>query len=85
MIRHAAFTSQSDLNRALPTSSALRLDQAHAALVSLRGEERRLERLGLDDALRRCREQLRYWEFLSALFTLQAVPPRRVPRMHRSH
>jgi hypothetical protein len=85
MTRHAAFTAQSDRNRTLPSSPALRLDQTHAALVSLREEERRLERLGLDEALRRCREQLRYWEFLSALFTLQPEPQRRAHRMHPGH
>ena len=84
MNRQAALTSQSDVNRTLPASSAQRLDQAHAALASLREEERRLERLGLEDVLRRCREQLRYWEFLSALFTLEAEPRHRARRMQRS-
>ena len=84
MNRHAALTSCSDLSRASPSTTALRVDQAHAALASLRGEERRLERLGLEEALRRCREQLRYWEFLSALFALPAAPRSRVPRTHGS-
>jgi len=78
MNRHAALTPRSDLRRAIPSTTALRVDQAYAALVSLRQEERRLERLGLDEALRRCREQLRYWEFLSALFALPAAPRSRV-------
>jgi hypothetical protein len=80
--RHAAFTSRSDLRRTIPSSAALRTDQACAALASLREEERRLERLGLDEALGRCREQLRYWEFLSALFALPAAPRSRVLGTH---
>jgi hypothetical protein len=82
--RHAAFTPRSDLHRAIPPTAALRVDQACAALASLRQEERRLQRLGLDEALRRCREQLRYWEFLSALFALPAESRSRVPRTHGS-
>ena len=85
MNRHAAVTPRSDLRRALPPTAALRLDEAHAALASLREEERRLKRLGLDEALRRCREQLRYWEFLSALFALPAASRYRVRRTHGSH
>ena len=44
-------------------------DRIHAALASLRHEERRLERLGLETPLARCRAQRRYWEFLPALFS----------------
>ena len=84
MNRHAAFTPRSDLRRAIPPTAALRVDQAYAALASLREEERRLERLGLEEALCRCREQLRYWEFLAALFALPAAPRSRVPRTHGS-
>jgi hypothetical protein len=40
--------------------------------------------MGLEVALRRCREQLRYWEFLSALFSLPAEPRSRVPRTQGS-
>lgn len=86
MSRHAAVTPRSDPNRPMPASRARRLDEAHAALASLREEERRLERLGLDGALRGCREQLRYWEFLAALFALEPLSPRhgaaRVDRVH---
>ena len=84
MNRHPALTSCSDLRRAMPSTTALRVDQAHTALTSLREEERRLERLGLEEALRRCREQLRYWEFLSALFALPAAPRSRAPWTHGS-
>lgn len=85
MNRHAVLTSRSDPHRAMPDTAGLRLDQAHAALASLREEERRLERLGLEEALRGCREQLRYWEFLSALFSLPASPRIRALRTHGSH
>jgi len=83
--RHVALTPRSDLHRAMPSTAGLRLDQAHAALASLREEERRLERLGLEVALRNCREQLRYWEFLSALFSLPAAPRTHALRTLGSH
>jgi hypothetical protein len=63
----------------MPASVAARLDEAHAALASLQREERRLERLGLAEAVRRCRAQRRYWEFLAALFSL---PPGVSGRSH---
>ena len=49
----------------IPAGSGARFDRIHAALASLRHEERRLERLGLETPL----AQRRYWEFLSALFS----------------
>jgi len=85
MSRHAAFTPTSDLHRAMPETAHARLDRTHAALASLREEERRLERLGFGEALRRCREQLRYWEFLAALFSLPASTSRPSHRTHGSH
>lgn len=75
MNRSAALTPRSDLHRTMPVSVAGRLDEAHAALASLRREERRLERLGLAEAVRRCRAQRRYWEFLAALFSLPGAAP----------
>jgi hypothetical protein len=83
--RPPAFTSSSDLHRVMPASAASRLDGAHAALASLREEERRLERLGLLEPLRRCREQLRYWEFLAAIFSLQGMSPKHARPSGRSH
>jgi hypothetical protein len=85
MSRPTAFTFSSDLHRLMPASAASRLDGAHAALVSLREEERRLERLGLVEALRRCREQLRYWEFLAAIFSLQGMSSKHARLSSRSH
>ena len=85
MSRHAAVVSHSDPHRPMPASRTRRLDEAHAALASLREEERRLRRLGLEEALRGCREQLRYWEFLAAIFSLEPEPaghPRRASRGH---
>ncbi len=84
MSRHAAVTSRSDTHRPMPASRATRLDEAHAALASLREEERRLERLGLEGALRGCREQLRYWEFLAALFALEPLAPAHGPGAPRA-
>ena len=63
-------TLVSDVERMMPAGAGARLDNVHAALASLRAEERRLLRLGLEAPLRRCREQKRYWEFLAALFAL---------------
>jgi len=84
MNRRAALTPGTDPRRAMPPTPALRLDEAHAALAALREEERRLLRLGLDEALSRCREQLRYWEFLSALFSLPPAPRGRAQHLHAS-
>jgi hypothetical protein len=58
----------------MPDGPGARLDRIHAAVASLAGEERRLERLGLTGAARRCREQRRYWEFLAAVFALEPEP-----------
>jgi hypothetical protein len=67
---HAPLTPSSDLARTVPADAAARQDAITAAVVSLRGEQRRLERLGLELPLARCHQQLRYWEFLGALFAL---------------
>jgi hypothetical protein len=78
-------TPRSDAARRMPDSAAGRFDDAQAALASLREEERRLRRLGFREALSRCREQLRYWEFLAALFSLPALPDGRPRAMRRGH
>jgi hypothetical protein len=69
----------------MPSSTGARLDEARAALASLRAEERRLQRLGLGEPLRRCREQLRYWEFLAAVFSLEKAPRKRLRRAGGGH
>src|SRR5262249_10137508 len=60
----------SDRARPMPTSSAARHDDITAVLDALRGEQRRLERLGLELPLARCHEEIRYWGFLAALHSL---------------
>ena len=68
-MRCGALTPCADPALEIPTGSGARHDRIHVALASLRNEERRLERLGLETPLVRCRAQRRYWEFLSALFS----------------
>ena len=65
-------TASADLARELPADPAERLDRISAAIASLREERRRCERLGLETPIARCEAQLRYWEFLGGLFTLEA-------------
>lgn len=60
-------TAASDPRRAMPAAETAQLDAARAALASLEGERRRLERLGLETPLQRCHSQLRYWGFVAGL------------------
>ena len=71
MKRLEALTASADLSGEIPAGEAARLDRIRIALRSLRQEEARLRRLGLERPLVRCRETLRYWQFLEAVF---AVP-----------
>ena len=64
-------TAAADTARAIPAGAGARLDAAHAALVSLRDEQRRLERLGFETPLARCHQQLRFWSFVSAVCSLE--------------
>jgi hypothetical protein len=48
----------------------MRLDRIESAIRSLASEHRRLSRLGLAGAAERCRQQLRYWEFIATLFSM---------------
>lgn len=73
-MRRAPLTVSSDPRAAMPEGAGARLDRIHAAVASLAAEERRLTRLGLGEAVRRCREQRRYWEFLAAVFALEPEP-----------
>ena len=68
-----------DRSRAIPAHPGARLDRIRAAIAGLREQERRLERLGLDEALGRTRRERRYWEFLEALFSLPGPCPRLRP------
>lgn len=63
-------TRGSDRARPMPASSAARHDDIAAVLGALRGEQRRLERLGLELPLAQCHEEIRYWGFLAALHSL---------------
>jgi hypothetical protein len=79
------FTHAADPSRPMPGRAGERLDGVTAAIASLDAEERRLARLGLDDAARACRQQRRYWQFLGALFSIPQSPApalarRREPR-----
>ncbi len=60
----------------MPDHSGTRLDRVEAAIHSLQGESRRLDRLGLDRSAAECRGQLRYWQFVRALFSLESTLPR---------
>lgn len=64
------FLASADLSGAIPDREAARLDRIVAAMASLSAEARRLERLGLSQPLAECRRQLRYWNFLFAIFSI---------------
>lgn len=70
MSANAPMTASADRARALPATAAARLDAASRAVTSLREEQRRLERLGLELPLARCHEQLRFWNFVHAVCSL---------------
>ena len=65
-------TSAADPRRTMPEGAGARMDQARAAVASLRAEQRRLSRLGLETPLSRCHDQLRYWQFVAGLVSLDA-------------
>ena len=68
-------TAASDRARPMPQAAAERLDAIGAALATLDGEQRRLERLGFELPLARCHQERRYWEFLRALHQVAAGEP----------
>jgi hypothetical protein len=72
MTLHRSFSPSADLTADVPAHPGARLDRVDAAIRSLVQEARRLERLGLRHALTDCRRQLRYWQFLRALFSLES-------------
>jgi len=75
----APLTASANPRREMPSGEGSRRDRIDMALASLAGEVRRLERLGLAEPLDRCREQLRFWSFLRALFSLSDATPARRP------
>ena len=66
----AHLPASADPRRDLPAEAGSRRDRIEAALATLAAEERRVARIGLEWPLARCREQRRYWSFLSALFAM---------------
>jgi hypothetical protein len=69
-VKPRLFSVSADLSAAIPDREASRLDRIAAAMASLSAEARRLERLGLSEPLAECRRQLRYWNFLYAIFSI---------------
>jgi len=66
-------TPSSDLSAAIPSREGDRHDRLDAAVHSLRAERERLARLGFEIPIARCETQLRYWEFLRAIHTLEPL------------
>lgn len=73
-------THAADPRRVMPQHAGTRLDEAERARISLADEELRLARLGFTPAAERCRLQRRYWEFVSALLSLEQAPAVRLAR-----
>lgn len=69
-MRIPSLTASADCTHEVPVGAAERADRIERAIDSLRAEERRLMRLGFELPLGRCREQLRYWEFLRGMYLL---------------
>jgi len=57
----------------MPDSTVQRLDRAERALRALDDETRRLERLGFELPLARCRESQRYWSFVHGLLSVAST------------
>ena len=66
-------TPSADPARRIPSSAAERQWQIEAALVSLRNEEQRLDRLGFELPISRCHQQRRFWEFVRAIDVMSAT------------
>ena len=66
----AHIPASADPGREVPADAGSRRDRIDAALATLAAEERRIARIGLEGPLARCREQRRYWSFLSAVFAM---------------
>lgn len=66
-------TTSADPARAIPRSAAERQWQIEAALVSLRHEQQRLDRLGFELPVARCHQQRRFWEFVRAIDAMGAM------------
>jgi hypothetical protein len=65
-----ALVPSADPGREIPAAPGARLDRIEHALAALADEERRLQRLGFELPLARCRESRRYWTFLRGVFAV---------------
>jgi hypothetical protein len=72
-------TAAADRRAELPEGFDRRLDHIARARVSLAEEMRRLEQIGFELPLARCREERRYWDFLGALHAMAGPAAARVP------
>jgi hypothetical protein len=72
MTPHRFLVPSADPTSVIPRHAGARIDRLDAAIHSLIQEARRLERLGLRHALLECRRQVRYWQFVRALFSIEA-------------
>jgi hypothetical protein len=61
-------------SRTIPAHPGAREDALAEALVAVRDEQRRFERLGFEEGQARLARERRYWEFVAALYTLPAAP-----------
>ena len=66
----AQLPTAADPRRAMPAHPGARHDAIATALHVLRDEAARLDRLGLETPLERCRKARRFWGFVGALHQL---------------
>jgi hypothetical protein len=76
-VKPLAHLTLADTARELPACPGARMDRIREARAVLGSELRRLERLGLERPIARCREALRFWTFLDGLHA--AAVPATVP------
>ena len=81
MSGRAPLIATADRDRAIPAAAGARADRIAAALAALGDEQRRLERLGFEDSLRRCHQERRYWSFVGAMYAIAEAG--RAPRAGR--
>ena len=60
-------------SRTIPAHPGAREDALAEALVAVREEQRRFERLGFEEGQARMARERRYWEFVAALYALPAA------------
>jgi len=62
-----------DTRHEMPANRAMQLDRAERAIHALDAESRRLERIGFELPLARCRESRRYWTFVRGLLAVASA------------